>query len=379
MYEAFYHLKERPFALTPDPAFLFLSAKHSLALSMLEYSLTGQAGFTVVTGEIGSGKTTLIREFMNRTDQLTNLGVISNTHPDFGDVLQWVLMAFSVKAEGADKPSRYQAFVRYLIDQYGAGKKTVLVIDEAQNLSMEMLEEIRLLSNVNADKDQLLQLILVGQPELLEKLRRPELKQFAQRISVHYHLTPLTYLETRDYIHHRLRVAGGRVELFEKMAIAAAYYFAGGIPRVTNSICDMALVYGFAENKQSIDIDTILAVVRDKEKGALLELAKTSDGVTRDDLIEQSRQAWALEDLAEKQKPLAETVVTDSSPNAQEPRVILEPKGPKPATTRQTEPNPRSKPPKIEKSKQETSSSNHAAASGLWRLVWRAKREQPPE
>jgi general secretion pathway protein A len=296
MYESFYGMNKRPFALTPDPAFLFLSAKHSLALSMLEYSLTGQAGFTVVTGEIGSGKTTLIREFLKRADRMTNVGLISNTHTAFGDLLQWVLLAFDIRTEAADKPSRYQAFLRYLIEKHRAGKRTVLIVDEAQNLSVDALEELRLLSNVNADKDQLLQMILMGQPELLENLRRPELRQFAQRISVHCHLSPLTYAETRGYILHRLRVAGADPSLFDSHAIFLIYYFAGGIPRLINSICDMALVYGFAEGRRAIDIDMILAVVCDKEKSALLLLPRSMSGTSRESLIAEIERAFGQED-----------------------------------------------------------------------------------
>lgn len=285
MYESFYGMTERPFALTPDPAFLFLSPKHSLALSMLEYSLTGQAGFSVVTGEIGSGKTTLIREFLKRPDRTINLGVISNTHAAFGDLLQWVLLAFGIESAAVDKAGRYQAFVAYLIEQYGAGRQTVLIVDEAQNLSLESLEELRLLSNVNTGKDQLLQMILVGQPELLDNLRRPELRQFAQRVTVHYHLLPLSYSESRDYIHHRLRTVHTDPNLFDRMAIGAVYYFSTGVPRLINSLCDMALVYGFASGRRVIDLDMVLAVVRDREQGTLLTLPRTVEGVTREALV----------------------------------------------------------------------------------------------
>lgn len=296
MYESFYGLSERPFALTPDPSFLFLSPKHALALSMLEYSVTGQAGFTVVTGEIGSGKTTLIRQFLRRVSPACNLGVISNTHEAFGDLLQWVLYAFAQDVAAPDKAGRYQQFVQYLIAQYGLGKQTVLIVDEAQNLSIETLEELRLLSNVNADKDQLIQMILVGQPELLEKLRRPELKQFAQRISVHYHLQALSYPETRDYIRHRLRTAGAKRAIFDRLAIGAIYYFSGGVPRLINSICDMALVYGFAQGEHNIDIDTILSVVKDREGGTLLALPNSTAHLDRDQLTGKILQELHTED-----------------------------------------------------------------------------------
>lgn len=285
MYEAFYGMKERPFSLTPDPSFLFMSRKHRFAFSMLEYALTGQAGFTVITGAIGSGKTTLIRHLLKRTDRDTNYGVISNTHESFGNLLQWILTAFGITVNSDDQATRYQTFLRYLIAQFGDGKQTILIVDEAQNLSVESLEELRLLSNVNADKDQLLQMILVGQPELLAKLRRPELVQFAQRISVNYHLSPLSYLETKGYIGHRLKVAGAKPELFSELALQAVFHFTNGVPRIINSICDMALVYGYAEAASEIDIDTILAVVHDKQKGTLLPLCNVDLSLDRDAVI----------------------------------------------------------------------------------------------
>lgn len=288
MYEAFYGMRERPFTLTPDPSFLFMSSKHALALSMLEYTLTGQAGFTVVTGEIGSGKTTLIRHFLKRAKRGINLGVVSNTHAAFGDLLQWVHLAFGIQSGAIDKAGRYQAFASYLVSQFAAGKQTILIVDEAQNLSIDALEELRLLSNINEGRDQLIQTILVGQPELLEKLRRPELAQFAQRISVHYHLSPLSNLETRDYILHRLQIAGVTRQIFDAPAIAAIFHFSNGVPRLINSLCDAALVYGFAQNKSEIDIDIVQLVVRDRERGSLLPLPVRSSDVTREDVIKSA-------------------------------------------------------------------------------------------
>lgn len=300
MYEAYYGMKEKPFALMPDPAFLYMSRKHGMALSMLEYSLTGQAGFSVVTGEVGSGKTTLIRQFLRLVDRGITVGVIANTHPSFGDLLQWVLQAFNVRSDAKDKASRYQAFVEYLVSQNKAGKRTILIVDEAQNLRIETLEELRLLSNVNSDKDQLLQMVLVGQPELLEKLKQPELRQFAQRISVHYHLQPLAFEETRNYIRHRLQLAGADPQLFDELAIGAIHHFTTGVPRLINSVCDMALVYGYANSLRRIDIDTILGVVEDKEQGTLLVLPKSRTEISREQLIQ--RTLHMLGALNEKQE-----------------------------------------------------------------------------
>jgi general secretion pathway protein A len=265
MYESFFGLKEKPFSLLPDPDFLFMSSKHSLALSILEYSLAGQAGFCTITGDIGSGKTTLIRMLLRRIGRDVTLGLISNTHSGLTDITAWALAAFGRGSNAQSDAEIYQELMHFLISEYGAGRRCVLIVDEAQNLTVEALEELRLLSNINSDKDLLLQIILVGQPELLAKLKTPELVQFAQRISISYHLTPLTYAETRRYIRHRLEVAGSTRPIFSDMAIGAVQHFSGGVPRIVNSICDMALVYGLADNRTDIDIDLVLRVVGDRQ------------------------------------------------------------------------------------------------------------------
>lgn len=292
MYETFFGLTKRPFTLRPDPSFLYLSSKHALALSMLEFGLTGQAGFIVVTGEIGSGKTTLIRHFLRHEDSHATIGVISNTHADFGDILQWVCHALNVETGEDTRSARYQAFTRYLAGQYASGNQVVLIVDEAQNLSVSALEELRLLSNIDLDPDHTLQIILVGQPELMTTLQRPELRQFAQRIAVHYHLSPLTYLESCAYITHRLYIAGAVETIFDTWAMAAVYYFADGVPRVINSICDMAMVYAYAVGESLIGIDTVFSVVRDREKNGVQALPRRSSDVSRDDLIEKAIRSF---------------------------------------------------------------------------------------
>jgi type II secretory pathway predicted ATPase ExeA len=264
MYESFYGLREKPFSLLPDPDFLFMSSKHSLALSILEYSLAGQAGFCAITGEIGSGKTTLIRALLRRIGRDITLGLIANTHSGLTDITAWALAAFGRGVGGQSDTDIYQALMHFLIEEYGAGRRCVLIVDEAQNLTVDALEELRLLSNINADKDLLLQIVLVGQPELLVKLKSPELIQFAQRISISYHLSPLTYLETRRYIRHRLEVAGADRPIFTDMAIGAIQYYTGGVPRVVNAVCDMALVYGLADNTTEIDLPVVQRVIADR-------------------------------------------------------------------------------------------------------------------
>ncbi|MFW5444435.1 MAG: ExeA family protein [Methylococcaceae bacterium] len=243
-----------------------------MALTMLNYGMESQAGITVITGEVGSGKTTLTREILHNMGSDITVGLISNAHSLFGDVFQWVLMAFDLKAEKNDKAGCYQVFTDFLIKEYSENKRTVLIIDEAQNLDMDTLEELRLLSNINADKHLVLQLVLVGQPELLEMMQRHELRQLAQRVSVDYKLKALGYKETTAYIRHRLVIAGGKSNLFDKYAAAIVYYHSGGIPRLINTLCDFALVYGYAEEVKRINSKLMLCVIKDKLQGGIFPI-----------------------------------------------------------------------------------------------------------
>ncbi len=277
MYEAHFNLKHKPFSLLPDPEFLFLSSKHAIALSLLDYCLSGQAGFCVITGEIGSGKTTLIRAFLGRIGREFSVGVISNTHSALRDVAAWTMNAFGQKFSGTNPAETYQELMAYLIAEYGAGRQCILIVDEAQNLSIEALEELRLLSNINTGKDLLLQMVLVGQPELLDKLKKPELVQFAQRIAVSHHLTPLPFIDTRRYIEHRLKVAGCERPLFTEMALGAIQHFSGGVPRLINSICDMTLVYAFADGAATIDEHLVIRVVADRQRSGIAPFAMVAD------------------------------------------------------------------------------------------------------
>jgi len=249
MYESFFGLDEKPFSLLPDPSFFYLSKIHQEALTLVEYGLYNQSGFTVLTGEVGSGKTTLMRYLLGQLDDELTVGLISNTHQSLGQIMDWVCAAFELDAPSGKKLDQHQAFVDFLLKQYSKGKKTLLIIDEAQNLGLERLEEIRLLSNINADKDLVLQLLLLGQPQLRQQLRKPELEQFIQRVSASYHLGRLSSEETFHYIRHRLRVVGGSKEIFTPDACHAAFHYSKGIPRIINLICETALVlsYGMGE------------------------------------------------------------------------------------------------------------------------------------
>jgi len=269
MYEAFYGFTEKPFSLQPDPAFLYLGKKHRMALTMLEYGLANQSPITVVTGEVGSGKTTLIRHLLNAMHSDITVGMITNTHKSLGGLLQWVAMAFDLEYRGRPNVELYDEFVQFLVAEYGKGKRTVLIVDEAQNMDRDTLEELRMLSNVNAEKDQVLQLVLVGQPELRATLNRAELRQFVQRVTASYHLEPLSRDETKSYIQHRVRVARGPEGLFGEDACDAIWYYSRGIPRLINTICDTALVYAYADDLQWISSDLIHQVAKDRRRGGL--------------------------------------------------------------------------------------------------------------
>ncbi|MEN8761411.1 MAG: AAA family ATPase [Thiogranum sp.] len=267
MYEQFYGFKERPFSLLPDPDFLYLGDKHQAALDLLELTIFNQAGFCVVSGEIGAGKTTLIRELLNRLDDDICVGLISNTHPSFGELLQWIMSAFSLSCDTGDQFELHKRFLDFVIQRYSENKRTLLIIDEAQNLSVSAMEELRMLSNVNSDKDLVLQIILVGQNQLRDKLQLPELQQFAQRIAVDHHLTGLDETETCDYIQYRVTRAGGSRDLFSADACRTIYRCSDGIPRLINGICDICLVYGYSDKSPVITPELVREVVNDQRTG----------------------------------------------------------------------------------------------------------------
>ncbi len=263
MYREFYGLTQKPFSILPDPHYLYWGHSHSLAYSMLEYGVMNRAGITVITGEIGCGKTTLIRHLLDRLDEDFTIGLVSNIQD--GDLLQWVLMAFGQPYEGKSHVGLHDQLQQFLIHEYAEGRRTILIVDEAQNLGPKLLEQLRLLSNINADNDQLLQLILVGQPQLKELLRAPELIQFAQRIASDFHLSPLSAEDIDAYIKHRLHIAGRDLPLFTMDACRRLFAASRGIPRLINILADTCLVYGFARMAPEIDAQIVDEVVRDKE------------------------------------------------------------------------------------------------------------------
>lgn len=267
MYQKFYHLTRPPFANVPDPEFLFLSPQHRQALSILQYALIARAGFCVITGDIGAGKTTLVRRVLQTLNQQVHVGLVTNTQCEtFEELLQWILLAFELEYRGKSKVEMYDELVQFLIAMHRAGSPVTLIIDEAQNLGINNLEQLRMLSNVNTEKGQILQTILVGQPELWELLRDPKLQQFAQRISYEYFLAPLGSCElVREYVRYRIDNAGGDPALFEEETYPAIWTATGGVPRLINLLCDTALIYGYGDGDPCVGLATIDRVVLDKQ------------------------------------------------------------------------------------------------------------------
>ncbi|MGD2053149.1 MAG: AAA family ATPase [Gammaproteobacteria bacterium] len=278
MYESFYGLTTKPFSLLPDPEFLYLGKKHKVALALLEYALMNNAGFCVITGEIGAGKTTLLRRLLGSIEENITVGMITNTHQSFGELLDWVLSAFGIHQSGLSKVEMHQRLVDFLLEQYASNKTTLLIVDEAQNMPAATLEELRMLSNINSEKDLVLQVILAGQPGLKDTLRKPELKQFAQRISVDYHLDALNQAEACSYIQHRLVTAGATDDIFTPAACRLIHQYSGGVPRLINLLCDTALVYGFADQQKLIDVDLVEEMVRERMENSILPLANIDNG-----------------------------------------------------------------------------------------------------
>jgi general secretion pathway protein A len=271
IYTDHFGLAERPFTLLPDPDFLYWSESHTRAYAMLEYGMLTHAPITVITGEIGAGKTTLLRHLLRTLPEEFTVGLISNAQGNRGELLHWVLMALGVPTDtNASYVQLFGQFQDFLIEEYASGRRTMLIFDEAQNLSVETLEELRMFSNINADKDELIQLVLVGQPELKELIGQPRLVQFAQRVAAEYHLPGMSREQVQAYIAHRLAVAGATREIFTPAACECVYLASRGLPRVVNQVCDYALVYAFTDGLDRVDAGVIEQVVADRRtRGSL--------------------------------------------------------------------------------------------------------------
>ena len=264
LYTGFFGLSERPFTLVPDPEFLYWSDQHKRAFSILEFGIMSRAPITLITGEIGSGKTTLLQQLIKQIGDDVTIGLISNAQGGRGDLLQWVLNALSVNVTAAgDYVGLFQQLQEFLIQEYAQGRRVVLIIDEAQNLSSEGLEELRMLTNINSNKDELIQLILVGQPELKDIILQPNMRQLTQRVAASFHLVGMDEKTVTSYIAHRLRVAGGSGEEFTLHARKAVYAVTHGVPRLVNQICEFALLYAWGNEAHTVTKEIINNIVAD--------------------------------------------------------------------------------------------------------------------
>ena len=258
MYQDFYLLKEKPFNVTADPDFFFQSPSHQEAIASLRYGVAARKGIMLVTGEIGTGKTTLCRRLVRELDGSNRFAIIFNPKCSDAQLLQMILQDLGINPKQRNQFGYINALNHFLIEQYRAGNNVIILIDEAQHLSVNQLEQVRLLSNLETEKDKLLQILLIGQPELQQKLQLPALRQLRQRITIHYELTALTAQDVGNYIRHRLEqaanpLANGVAVTFSEQAVRKLYAYSQGSPRTINILCDLALLAGFAAEKRVID------------------------------------------------------------------------------------------------------------------------------
>jgi general secretion pathway protein A len=268
MYLPFYGLTEKPFNATPDPKFLYMSPGHREALAQLLYGTQERKGFMVLTGQVGTGKTTLLHALCQRLNGQSAVSFVVNSTLPFDEFLEYVLEDLGVTKTGESRVQRLIALNNFLIERERAGQNTVLIIDEAQNLDAATLEQIRLLSNFETPKSKLLQILLVGQPELKARLNVPELRQLKQRVALRCQIPPLTLEETLAYIRTRLRIAGARdLGLFADSAVDLIWSYSGGIPRLINTVCDHCLLFGYADQKRRIDRSIVNRAIGYLEEG----------------------------------------------------------------------------------------------------------------
>lgn len=264
MYLKYFGLNERPFSLTPDSKFLFLTKQYESALDIMNYSVGERLGFAVLSGEVGTGKTTLTREFLNRLNDSVETALLVNPLLSVSELLKAINRDFGNPVRNLSPQRQIESLNRFLLKQYESGKNAVVVIDEAQNLSFEALEIIRMLSNIETDKAKLLQIILVGQPELMEKLDSHELRQLNQRITARCYLVPLSFIETIRYISHRIVLSGGQNKIiFEPRSYEVIFRETKGFPRLINIICDRSLIAAYVADTATITPNIVKQAIRD--------------------------------------------------------------------------------------------------------------------
>lgn len=273
MYESFYNLRTKPFALLPDSDFLYPGATHRAAYSILEYGLINEAPFMVLTGDPGMGKTSLLQKLISEHGAKHSIGLVTNARYDIEHLLPWILLSLGLSKKRLDPVEAYHVFSEFLIQESKQRRRVILIVDEAQSLGSELLEELRLLSNLNDGKTLKLQIILSGQPDLHTLLQRIDMTQFAQRVVVDYHLEPLSEAEAGHCIRHRLQIAGGHPSLFTNKACALVHRLTRGNPRLMNQVCDVALTYGFAEQARVITSKLVAQAAFDRSKSGILPLA----------------------------------------------------------------------------------------------------------
>ncbi|MBZ0156124.1 MAG: XrtA-associated ATPase [Alphaproteobacteria bacterium] len=266
MYESFFNFRTKPFELVPNPDFLYLSKAHKKAVTYLDYGIKEKAGFILLTGEVGSGKTTLIRDLVKKLEGRVTISKVFNTKVSAEQLIALVNEDFGLKTKGKDKVQMLKELNELLIRHYAKGFHSVLIIDEAQNLGPELLEEVRMLSNLETDNAKLLHIILVGQPELRKTISLPELEQLRQRININCHIYPLTRSEAEEYILHRLEVAGNRDAVsFSGETLDIVYHYSRGIPRLLNVICDFILLSAFVEETKELNAEMVRDIIGDLE------------------------------------------------------------------------------------------------------------------
>ena len=290
MYESYYHLRTKPFSLLPDSDFLYAGSTHRAAYSTLEHGIIHEAAFMVLTGEPGMGKTSLLRKLIAEHGTKHSIGLVTNARYNIEHLLPWVLLSLRLSKRQLDPVEAYYVFSEYLAHESQQHRRVILIIDEAQSLGTDLLEELRLLSNLNDGKTLKLQIVLSGQPDLHKLLQRIDMTQFAQRVAVDCHLELLSEVETGQFIHHRLRVAGGHPSLFTNKACALVHRLTKGNPRLINQVCDLTMTHGFGLQAQVITSKIVAQAALERSKGKILPLSSREELMVLSNLPDDTRE-----------------------------------------------------------------------------------------